>query len=246
MTGPILEVEGLDCSYGPLQVLFDVHLTVDPGETVALLGTNGAGKSTLLKAVAGLLVPDRGTIRFRGHDITAVAAEDRVALGMTLIEGGKATFPSLTVAENIRIGAYPFLADAARVDERLEEVLELFPPLRSRLGQAAWTLSGGEQQMMAISRALMASPELLMIDELSLGLAPVVMQDILAVIERVAAAGTTVLLVEQSLNIALSLAQDAYFMEKGAIRFSGATAELLERGDLVRSVFFGSSDVVPT
>lgn len=246
MTDPILEVESVDFSYGPLQVLFDVNLTVVAGDAVALLGTNGAGKSTLLKVVSGLVTPDRGTVRFRGDDVTALAPEDRAALGMTLIEGGKATFPSLTVAENIRIGAYPFLRDSARVALRFDEVLDLFAPLRARLDQAAGTLSGGEQQMMAISRALMASPQLLLIDELSLGLAPVVMQEILGVVERVVAAGTTVLLVEQSLNIALSLAKDAYFMEKGAIRFRGATAELLERGDLVRSVFFGAEAPAPT
>ncbi|MBA2608426.1 MAG: ABC transporter ATP-binding protein [Actinobacteria bacterium] len=246
MKDPILEVEDLDFSYGPLQVLFDVNLTVVAGDAVALLGTNGAGKSTLLKVVSGLLTPDRGTVRFRGEDVTTLAPEDRATRGMTLIEGGKATFPSLTVAENIRIGAYPFLRDSARVTQRFDEVLDLFAPLRSRVNQAGGTLSGGEQQMMAISRALMASPELLLIDELSLGLAPVVMQEILGVVERVVAAGTTVLLVEQSLNIALSLAQDAYFMEKGAIRFRGATAELLDRGDLVRSVFFGAEKPVPT
>jgi ABC-type branched-subunit amino acid transport system ATPase component len=240
MTEAILEVEGVDCSYGPLQVLFDVSIGVDAGATVALLGTNGAGKSTLLKAISGLVAPDRGVIRFRGEDVTKVPPEQRVARGMTLVEGGKATFPTLTVAENIRIGAYPFLRQSARVEERFEEVVNLFPPLRPRLGQAAGTLSGGEQQMMALCRALMPSPELLMVDELSLGLAPVVMQEILGVVERVVEKGTTVLLVEQSLNIALSLAEHAYFMEKGAIRFNGATAELLERGDLVRSVFFGS------
>jgi ABC-type branched-subunit amino acid transport system ATPase component len=236
----LLEVEGVDVSYGPLQVLFDVGIEVHHGASVALLGTNGAGKSTLLKAISGLVVPDGGRVVFDGRDVTRMPAEERVDLGMVLVEGGKAMFPSLSVLENIRLGAYPFLKDRRRVDERLERVLDLFPPLRARLGQAAGTLSGGEQQMVAVGRALMPSPRLLMIDELSLGLAPVVVQDILAVTEQVMADGTTVLLVEQSLNIALSLCERAYFMEKGEIRFSGPTKELLDRGDLVRSVFFGN------
>lgn len=240
MAEPLLQVTDLDCSYGPLQVLFGVSVEVPEGGQVALLGTNGAGKSTLLRAVAGLLPPTAGTVRFAGEDITALAPHDRVALGITLVEGGRATFPSLTVADNLRMGAYPFLRERRRVAARLDAALELFPQLRSRLDQPAGVCSGGEQQMMAIGRALVADPRLLMIDELSLGLAPIVMSEIVAAIERVAEAGTTVLLVEQSLNVALTMARSAYFMEKGAVRFSGPTIELLERGDLVRSVFFGA------
>ena len=236
----LLEVRHLDCSYGHLQVLFDVSLTVPEGEQVALLGTNGAGKSTLLRTIAGLLAPGRGEVWFRGEEISRLRPYERVGRGLTLVEGGRATFPSLTVAENLRLGAYPCLRDRAVVEERLDRVLELFPALRPRLEQAAGTLSGGEQQMMAVGRALMADPMLLMIDELSLGLAPVVMQEIVRVVGELAASGTTLLLVEQSLNVALSVARSAYFMEKGTVRFSGRTGELLERGDLVRSVFFGN------
>jgi ABC-type branched-subunit amino acid transport system ATPase component len=235
----LLQLSGIDVSYGPLQVLFDVSLDVEQGPAVALLGTNGAGKSTLLKTAAGLITPDAGTVTFAGEDVTALTAEARVGRGMTLVEGGKAIFPSLTVADNIRLGAYPFLGDSGKVRARLDAALDLFPQLRPRMEQAAGTLSGGEQQMVAVARALMAEPVLLMIDELSLGLAPVVMQEILRVVEEVVASGVTVLLVEQSLNIALTIAETAHFMEKGEIRFSGESSELLERGDLVRSVFFG-------
>jgi branched-chain amino acid transport system ATP-binding protein len=238
----LLEVTELDCSYGSLQVLFGVSLEVPAAGRVALLGTNGAGKSTLLRAVAGLLAPSAGTVRFDGSDITALAPHDRVALGITLVEGGRATFPSLTVADNLRMGAYPFLRQRQRVQARLDEVLDLFPQLRPRLDQPAGVCSGGEQQMMAIGRALVAEPRMLMIDELSLGLAPIVMAEIVAAIETVASAGTTVLLVEQSLNVALTIASWAYFMEKGAVRFSGPTSELLDRGDLARSVFFGADE----
>jgi ABC-type branched-subunit amino acid transport system ATPase component len=242
---PLLEVNNVDLSYGPLQVLFDVSLAVDEGSQVALLGTNGAGKSTLLRVVSGLLRPQRGEVLFRGRDITRMPAYERVALGLTLVEGGRATFPTLTVGENLRLGSYGDWKDRERIDARLDDVLELFPHLRPRLEQPAGTLSGGEQQMMAIGRALMADPQLLMIDELSLGLAPVVMQEIVRVVEELRARGTTILLVEQSLNIALSIASTAYFMEKGEVRFSGPSGDLLDRGDLVRSVFFGDRDEVP-
>ena len=239
---PLLDVRGLSVSYGRIQVLFSVDLCVAHHEQVVLLGTNGAGKSTLLRAVAGLIPTDAGQILLRGEDIGALSPHERVARGMTLVEGGRATFPSLTVAENLRLGAYPDGRRRDVVDERLDAALELFPTLRPRLGQAAGTLSGGEQQMMAVGRALMADPSLLMIDELSLGLAPVVMQHIVGAVEQLADRGTTLLLVEQSLNVALAVADRAYFMEKGEVRFSGRTVDLLDRGDLVRSVFFGTRD----
>jgi len=239
---PLLEVTGLDCSYGPLQVLFGVSIEVPDGGRVALLGTNGAGKSTLLRSVAGLVPATAGTVRFGGEDVTALAPHERVTLGITLVEGGRATFPSLTVAENLRMGAYPFLRQRGRVEARVEAALDVFPQLRARLDQPAGVCSGGEQQMMAIGRALVAEPRLLMIDELSLGLAPIGMAEIVAAVERVAEAGTTVLLVEQSLNVALTMTSSAYFMEKGEVRFSGPTSGLLERGDLARSVFFGADE----
>jgi ABC-type branched-subunit amino acid transport system ATPase component len=237
-----LEVDGIDFSYGPLQVLFDASIHVDEGERVGLLGTNGAGKSTLLRVVGGLVKPSRGVVRFDGKDITGLDPDQRVELGIVQVGGGRATFPTLTVAENICLGGYRFMKDKARVERNLDEALETFPTLRRRLDQQAGTLSGGEQQMMALARAVVAEPQLLVIDELSLGLAPVVMQEIMRMIDALADRGMPMLIVEQSINVALTIAQRAYFMERGAVRFSGATSELLERDDLVRSVFFGATD----
>lgn len=236
---PMLAVRGASFSYGPLQVLFDVDIEVPTGGRVALLGTNGAGKSTLLRLVSGLARPQQGSVWFEGRDITAVGAADRVRLGIVQVNGGRSTFPSLSVQDNLRMGGYSFIRDEALVAARLEEALSIFPGLRGRLDQAAGTLSGGEQQMLALGRALVTGPRLLIVDELSLGLAPIVMQEILQMIDVCIERGMTLLIVEQSLNVALSICDQAYFMEKGEVRFSGPTLELLERGDLVRSVFFG-------
>ena len=237
---PLLDLREIDFAYGPLSVLFGVSLAVPEGGRVALLGTNGAGKSTLLRIAAGLERPARGTVRFAGRDVTRLAAEERVRLGLALVEGGRASFPSLSVRENLVIGTYAARLDRGTIEARLSEVLSLFPSLRPRLAQRAGTLSGGEQQMVAIGRVLMAAPRLLMIDELSLGLAPVVMQEIVAAVERLVAQGVTLLLVEQSLNVALTVTEVAAFMEKGEIRFSGPLTELVDRGDLMRSVFLGA------
>ena len=236
----LLSVRHVDFSYGPLQVLFDVSLAVPEGARVALLGTNGAGKSSLLRVAAGLEFPQAGEVRLAGENVTRLPAEERMRLGMSLVEGGKAIFPSLSVRENLLISTYAIAADQRISDSRLANVLDLFPDLRKRLGQPAGTLSGGEQQMVAIGRALMTAPRLLMIDELSLGLAPVVMQQIVAAIEALARSGLTLLLVEQSLNMAMTVTETAYFMEKGEIRYTGPVNDLLDRGDLVRSVFLGA------
>jgi branched-chain amino acid transport system ATP-binding protein len=241
MTGEaLLEVRDLDCGYGLLQVLFGVSLTVPVGGRVVLLGTNAAGKSTLLRAVAGLLAPTRGQVFYRGQDVTALRPETRVEQGVTLIASGRAIFPSLTVYENLVLGAYPIMDDRPAAEARVEEALELFPHLRARAGQAAGTLSGGEQQMVILGRAFIAKPSLLLIDELSMGLAPVVLAELVRAVEAIAERGTSLLIVEQSLNVAATIAEHAYFMEKGEIRFSGPVAELMRRDDLVRSVFFGS------
>jgi ABC-type branched-subunit amino acid transport system ATPase component len=235
----ILRVENIDFSYGPLQILFDVTVEIPRGSSVALVGTNGAGKSTVLKIASGLLTPDRGTVTFGGNDVTKLSAERRAADGMTLIEGGKAIFPSLTVLDNLRLGGYPFFSNRQLLAERLEEALSVFPNLRARVRQPAGTLSGGEQQMVAIGRAMIAGAQLLIIDELSLGLAPVVLEQLVEVIDRFRADGRTLLLVEQSLNVSMALADHTYFMEKGEVLYSGPTSDLLARGDLARSVFFG-------
>ena len=235
---PVLQVRNLDFSYGPVQVLFDVNLDVRRGEVLALLGTNGAGKSTLLRAVSGLTLPDRGVVRLNGRTITYADAEARVRMGVVQVPGGRGVFPTLTIAENLLIGAYQFVGDPDEVDRRAGEVLQLFPVLADRLDDRAGSLSGGQQQMLALAKALLLDPEILMIDELSLGLAPIVVQELLVTVETLKSRGITMLIVEQSVNVALSIADRAVFMEKGQVRFEGPAADLLERDDLVRAVFF--------
>lgn len=235
----LLQVRNLDVSYGPVQVLFEVDLVVRRGEVLALLGTNGAGKSTLLRAISGLTLPQRGVVRFGGRAVTFTDATERVRRGIVQVPGGKAVFPSLSVRDNLLAGAYTFVWDGARLERRSAEVLDLFPRLRERLDQPAGTLSGGEQQMLALAKALLLEPEILLIDELSLGLAPVMVQEILQTIDVLRSRGVTMVVVEQSLNVALSISDRAVFMEKGRVRFEGPAAELLERDDLARAVFLG-------
>jgi ABC-type branched-subunit amino acid transport system ATPase component len=236
----LLDVEGVCFSYGRLPVLFDVSVRVPGGGRVALLGTNGAGKSTLLQVVSGVGRPTSGRVRYQGDDITHLSAQERVRRGIVQVAGGKATFPSLTVLENLRLGAYQFLRRKAVVEERLEDAFTRFPRLRERMRQQAGVLSGGEQQTLAIARALVTGPRLLIIDELSLGLAPLVVAELLEALEHLCAAGISTLVVEQSLNVAMAIADTAYFMEKGEVRYTGPIAELHERGDLARSVFLGT------
>jgi ABC-type branched-subunit amino acid transport system ATPase component/ABC-type branched-subunit amino acid transport system permease subunit len=233
----LLSVDGVDVSYGKTQVLFGVNFTVDRGEIVALLGTNGAGKSTLLSAICGLVPPGAGTITFDGRDITRHAPEQTLATGIALMPGGRAVFPTLTVEENLRLAAWLYRKDADYVRTATEQVLEYFPILRERWHERAGDLSGGEQQMCALGQAFIAKPDLLMIDELSLGLAPVVVQRLLDIVRQINDNATAVVLVEQSVNIAITLAQRAVFLEKGEVRFEGATADLLDRPDILRAVF---------
>ena len=234
---PMLACRGIDFSYGQLQVLFDVSFAVDDGEMVALLGTNGAGKSTLLRVISGLGLPTAGSVRFRGADITYIDAERRLGLGIAQVPGGRAVFPSLSVIENLRLFGYSHGRDRASVEAGIAATFDAFPALIERRDQAARTLSGGEQQMLGLGRAFMMRPKLLLIDELSLGLAPKIVSELLGMVRRINAEGTAVVLVEQSVNVALSLVQHAYFMEKGESRFDGRAADLLKRPDLLRSVF---------
>lgn len=236
---PALQVAGVDFSYGHVQVLFDAGFEVRRGEVLALLGTNGAGKSTLLRVVAGLGTPARGVVRLGGQTVTFVSPEARSRLGIHLLQGGKGVFPAMTVAENLEVGAFAYRTDPADRAARVERVLTLFPDLATRLDQPAGSLSGGQQQILALAIVLLHDPEVLLIDELSLGLAPVVVQELLTVVERLKAEGLTIVIVEQSLNVALSVADRAVFMEKGEVRFEGPAAELAERDDLVRAVFLG-------
>jgi ABC-type branched-subunit amino acid transport system ATPase component/MFS family permease len=233
--------QGLDVGYGSVQVLFDAHIRVADGEMVALLGTNGAGKSTLLRAVCGLNLPTRGSVRLYGRDITWLDPERRLALGLAQVPGGRSTFGSLTVIDNLRAHAYTLGTDRGLVDTRLDEAMDVFPRLAERRDQVAATLSGGEQQMLALAKALIVQPRVLLIDELSLGLAPSVVGELLGTVRTINERGTAVLLVEQSINIALSLADRAYFMERGRVQFDGASADLLARDDLLRSVFLGEA-----
>ncbi|OHV29183.1 ABC transporter [Pseudofrankia sp. EUN1h] len=236
---PVLQVNNIDFSYGNVQVLFDVAFDVRRGETLALLGTNGAGKSTILKVVCGLGTPSRGVVRLNGRTITYVAPEQRGRYGVRLMPGGKGVFGAMTVQENLEMSAFQLRRDGAGRDRRFAYVLDLFPDLAGRLSQRAGSLSGGQQQMLALAMVLLHDPEVLLIDELSLGLSPIVVQDLLAILERLKADGLTIILVEQSLNIALAIADRAVFLEKGQVRFTGPARELAERDDLARAVFLG-------
>ena len=236
----MLEAHGVELAYGSVQVLFGVDLEVDAGEIVALLGTNGAGKSTLLDVLAGLAPPSAGTINLDGDDVTGVDAPGMVRRGVVLVQGGRAVFPDLTVVENLEVGLYTKRMDRAVSRQRADEVLDRFPALRALSSRRAGTLSGGEQQQLAIAKGLLTEPRVLLIDELSLGLAPQTRNEVVAAIREVHAAGTAVVLVEQSLEVAASLAERAVFLEKGSARFDGMTKDLLARGDLARAVFLGA------
>jgi ABC-type branched-subunit amino acid transport system ATPase component len=221
-------------------VLYDVDMFVRRGERVALLGTNGAGKSTILKAASALIAPAGGTISWKGKDVTETTAEALVRNGLGHVPGGRGLFPGLSVAENLRMGGYIF-KDQAKVREEIDRVIEYFPWIRDRLDQPAATLSGGEQQMLATARALMSRPELLMIDELSLGLAPIIIERLMETVQRLYDEGLTILLVEQQATFALGYTDRAYFLEKGQVRYDGPSAGLLERPDLLRSVFLAEA-----
>ena len=233
----LIECRAVDVAYGPVQVLFGVDFEVEEGEIVALLGTNGAGKSTLLKAISGLIDPAAGRITLDGRDITGADAEAVTRAGVSLMPGGKGIFPTVTVDEHLRLAAWTFRKDRARFESARAEVLDLFPILAERHAQPAGYLSGGEQQMLALAQSFLTKPRLLLVDELSLGLAPTVVGQLLDVLRTIHRAGTTIVIVEQSVNVALTLAERAVFMEKGEVRFSGPTGDLLERPDLLRSVF---------
>ncbi len=237
---PLLTARAIDVAYGRVQVLFDVDVTVDEGEIVALLGTNGAGKSTLLRAIAGLTLPTRGSVRVGGRDITWLDAERRLAHGITMIPGGRSTFGPLSVSDNLRVFGRSLDLSPREIDAAVESCFAMFPSLAVRRDRAASVLSGGERQMLALSKAVLLRPKLLLVDELSLGLAPAVVGDLLQAVRRLNADGTAVLLVEQSLNVAAAISTRAYFLERGRVRFEGSPAELAARPDLARAVFLGT------
>ena len=222
----LLEAEGLDIAYGGIRACRDVSLSVAEGEIVTLIGANGAGKSTTLRAIAGVLPPRAGAIRFRGADVTRLPSHERSRLGISLVPEGRRVFAFLTVRDNLELGAFNHRHARAKVRNLLETVLDTFPRLRERLHQNAGTLSGGEQQMLALGRAMMSEPRLVCLDEPSLGLAPLVVRDIFRTIKAINAAGTSVLLVEQNASYALETASRAYVLQTGSIIASGTCADL--------------------
>jgi branched-chain amino acid transport system ATP-binding protein len=236
----LLQAEGLQLAYGEISACRDVSLHVAQGEIVTLIGANGAGKSTTLRAVAGALLPRAGSIHFRGHDITRLPSYERTKLGISLVPEGRRVFPFLTVRENLELGAFKYRKEGAKVRGLMDKVFDMFPRLRERRSQNAGTLSGGEQQMLALGRAIMSEPHLICLDEPSLGLAPMVVQDIFRTIKAINAAGTSVLLVEQNARYALETASRGYVLQTGSIIASGPCATL-RSDDRVRQAYLGRS-----
>ncbi|WP_375690876.1 ABC transporter ATP-binding protein [Pseudooceanicola sp. LIPI14-2-Ac024] len=238
----MLEIENLTIRYGKHTALEDVTAHVDAGEMVGVLGANGAGKSSLLGAIGGRVKPAAGTIRYCGEDLLAMPVHRRVEAGVALVPEGRGIFPPLTVAENLALGANPARARDGQ-GARLDDVFDLFPKLRDRRGQIAGTMSGGEQQMVAIGRALMSKPDLLLLDEPSLGLAPIVVREVFATLARVRQTGLTVMIVEQNARAALALADRAYLIEAGRITGSGRAADLRNDPAVVQAFLGGAAAV---
>jgi branched-chain amino acid transport system ATP-binding protein len=238
----LLAADNLELAYGELAVCRGISLEVNEGEIVALIGANGAGKSTTLRAIAGLMTPRNGSIIFRGQDITALPSHERTHLGIALVPEGRRVFPFLTVRENLELGGFKNRKDGAKVRGMIEQVFEMFPRLRERSSQNAGTLSGGEQQMLVLGRAMMSEPKLLCLDEPSLGLAPVVVRDIFRTIRSINASGTSVLLVEQNARYALETASRGYVLQTGSIMVSGPCAELAKDAR-VREAYLGRAAV---
>jgi ABC-type branched-subunit amino acid transport system ATPase component len=238
-TIPAIQVNHIDFSYGQVQTLFDVSFEVRRGEVLALLGTNGAGKSTILRVIAGLGTPSRGVVRLDGRAITYVSPEYRTKLAIHMLPGGKGVFADMSVRENLEMSAWIYRGDRTDLTHRIDAALSLFPELAERSDQLAGSLSGGQQQLLAMAQTLTSDPEVLIIDELSLGLSPIMVDRLIRVVEDLRERGVTIIVVEQSLNIALAIADRAVFLEKGHVRFEGLTRELVERDDLARAVFLG-------
>ena len=232
----MLSVRDLHVSYGAIKAVRGISFDIKQGEIVTLIGANGAGKSTTLNTVAGLIRPDSGSIEFKGQSIVGVKSHKVVERGMALCPEGRRVFSQMSVSENLDMGGYTRSDAENRVT--LQRVYERFPRLKDRMGQMAGTLSGGEQQMLAMGRALMSKPDLLMLDEPSMGLAPILVQEIFDIIKELNAAGTTILLVEQNANMALSIADRAYVLEIGTIKKTGTGADLLQDDD-VRKAYLG-------
>jgi len=236
----MLQLKNISVSYGPIEAVTDASINVEQGQVVAIVGANGAGKTTLLKAIAGLMQPRSGQILFEGQAITASPAHRRVQYGIALSPEGRQVFPDQSIRDNLELGAYARRLTSARLTDALEEQYRLFPRLRERQNQMSVTLSGGEQQMLAIARALMGAPRLLLLDEPSLGLAPLIIKEIFAIIRDLRSRGITILLVEQMANLALRLADRAYVLDSGRITMSGTGAELLAHPE-IRKAYLGNA-----
>jgi branched-chain amino acid transport system ATP-binding protein len=232
----LLEVTGLSCHYGPIQALWDITLSVDEGELVALVGANGAGKTTLLRAISGIQPASAGKIRFDGADITRVAAEKRVRLGIVQVPEGRQVLGPMSVENNLILGGYT--RNRQESAETLDQVYEMFPVLRERSGQPAGLLSGGQQQMLAIARALMARPRILFLDEPSMGLSPILVDEVFEHVRALQAAGTTIFLVEQNAYRALSIADRAYVFEAGRMILAD-TGEALMENERIKAAYLG-------
>jgi branched-chain amino acid transport system ATP-binding protein len=233
----MLNVNGIDVFYGNIQALKGVSLEINEGEIVTLIGANGAGKSTLLKTLSGLLKPKSGSIEYLGNSISGKAPQSIVKVGISHVPEGRRVFANMSVEENLELGAY-LRKDAAGIRKDIQSVYELFPRLQERRKQLSGTLSGGEQQMLAMGRAIMAKPKLLLLDEPSMGLAPLMVKTIFQIIEKINEDGTTVLLVEQNANMALSIADRAYVIETGRVEISGTAAEL-QASEEIKKAYLG-------
>jgi len=234
----LLSTEKLELAYGQVSVCRDISLSIEAGEIVALIGANGAGKSTTLRAIAGVLSPRRGSIVFCGRNITSMASHERTNLGIALVPEGRHVFPFLTVRENLELGGFKSRKDNTKIRRMIGEIFDMFPRLSERSGQNAGTLSGGEQQMLVLGRAMMSEPQLLCLDEPSLGLAPIVVQDIFRTIRAINAAGTSVLLVEQNARYALETASRGYVLQTGSVIASGTCSDL-KQNPRVQEAYLG-------
>ncbi len=233
----MLRLEGVEAYYGPIQVLFGIDLEVAEGEIVALLGTNGAGKTTILRVVSGVLPPSAGTVTWEDRSLVGLRPATIVRHGVVQMPGGRGVFPGMSVEENLEMGGFLYGRNKTVRRQAIDRVYELIPVLKERRRQVAGTLSGGQQQMLTLAKSFVMQPRLLLIDELSLGLGPVVVEELLETVRRLNAEGVAVLLVDQHVDLALDVASRAYFIERGEIRFSGPSTDLRGRDDLLRSVF---------
>jgi branched-chain amino acid transport system ATP-binding protein len=233
----LLEIRNISSGYGEVQILWDVSLELERGKLTALVGSNGVGKTTLLRTVVGLVKPWQGSIAFEGHDVTRLSPHSKAAQGIVMVPEGRQLFPSMSVYENLEMGAYSKRAKA-HFPENLEKVFDTFPRMKERASQKAGTLSGGEQQMLAVARGLMAQPDVLMFDELSLGLAPFLVLDLFEILQRLKESGLTMLLVEQNVQMALAVSDYAYVLSKGRIEIEGEAADVRQM-ERVREAYLG-------